>query len=124
MRQIDRLLDRISSRLGSNRPTSIFLERSRGLQRVRIINTAMNQTGPSRYHHSTSSGSRDRYDLMPEPASPSLPRPSASLIVLDDRHRVLLVQRIKNATSFGGMHVSNCIVVYFEFEFDLLYNVI
>ncbi|KAH9001122.1 NUDIX domain-containing protein [Lactarius akahatsu] len=35
----------------------------------------------------------------------SRPRPSASLVVLNDRNEVLLVHRNPNATAFAGMHV-------------------
>ncbi|KII88148.1 hypothetical protein PLICRDRAFT_175788 [Plicaturopsis crispa FD-325 SS-3] len=40
-----------------------------------------------------------------EPASGSAPRPSASLLVINSRNEVLLVQRNPEARSFGGAHV-------------------
>ncbi|KAF9779884.1 hypothetical protein BJ322DRAFT_1086998 [Thelephora terrestris] len=38
-------------------------------------------------------------------AGPSVPRPSASLIVVNDRNEILLVQRNPNSRSFAGAHV-------------------
>ena len=37
--------------------------------------------------------------------SPSVPRPSASLIVVNHRNEILLVHRNPKASSFGGVHV-------------------
>ncbi|KAF9642649.1 hypothetical protein BDM02DRAFT_3105414 [Thelephora ganbajun] len=38
-------------------------------------------------------------------AGPSVPRPSASLIVVNDRNEILLVQRNPKSRSFAGVHV-------------------
>jgi len=38
-------------------------------------------------------------------ALPPTPRPSASLVVVNERNEILLVHRNPKATSFGGMHV-------------------
>ncbi|KIP12328.1 hypothetical protein PHLGIDRAFT_113803, partial [Phlebiopsis gigantea 11061_1 CR5-6] len=38
-------------------------------------------------------------------AAPAVPRPSASLIVINARNEVLLVHRNPRASSFAGMHV-------------------
>ena len=38
-------------------------------------------------------------------AGPSVPRPSASLIVINDRNEILLVQRNPKSRSFAGAHV-------------------
>lgn len=39
-------------------------------------------------------------------ASVPVPRPSASLVVVNERNEILLVHRNPEASSFGGMHVS------------------
>ena len=38
-------------------------------------------------------------------SSPPTPRPSASLIIINERNEILLVRRNPKATIFGGMHV-------------------
>ena len=37
--------------------------------------------------------------------APPTPRPSASLIIINERNEILLVRRNPKATAFGGMHV-------------------
>ena len=38
-------------------------------------------------------------------STPPTPRPSASLIIINERNEILLVRRNPEATIFGGMHV-------------------
>jgi hypothetical protein len=38
-------------------------------------------------------------------STPSTPRPSASLVIVNERNEILLVRRNPKATAFGGMHV-------------------
>lgn len=38
-------------------------------------------------------------------STPSTPRPSASLIIVNERNEILLIRRNPKATAFGGMHV-------------------
>ena len=59
--------------------------------------TLFDLTFPSRQHLRTMSSTRG--------IEASLPRPSASLIVVNDKNEILLVQRNPKATSFSGMHV-------------------
>src|ERR1700722_8917239 len=42
----------------------------------------------------------------------AIPRPSASLVIVNDRNEVLLVHRNPQAKSFGGVHVSTLILLY------------
>ena len=44
-------------------------------------------------------------DGSPSPAAPPTPRPSASLVIINERNEILLVRRNPKATAFGGMHV-------------------
>jgi hypothetical protein len=41
----------------------------------------------------------------PSPAAPPTPRPSASLVIVNERNEILLVRRNPKAVAFGGMHV-------------------
>ena len=44
-------------------------------------------------------------DGSPSPVAPPTPRPSASLVIINERNEILLVHRNPKATAFGGMHV-------------------
>lgn len=41
----------------------------------------------------------------PSSAAPPTPRPSASLVIINEQNEILLVRRNPKATAFGGMHV-------------------
>ena len=43
------------------------------------------------------------------PTAPATPRPSASLIIVNERNEILLVHRNPKASTFAGMHVSSSV---------------
>ena len=48
--------------------------------------------------------------------TPAVPRPSASLIVVNPRNEILLVHRNPKSSAFAGMHVRYfCIVDCYQF---------
>lgn len=44
---------------------------------------------------------------MAEKKTPAVPRPSASLVVVNPRNEILVVHRNPKSSAFAGMHVSN-----------------
>ena len=65
---------------------------------------------PSRFSHLTTTTQFRRMTNRPSPSThATVPRPSASLIIVNPQNEVLLVQRNPRAGSFAGAYVSSCL---------------